>query len=58
MTPRVIGCFELRNPEISDPAKRIIPGHGGGIRAESEGPGKGARFRFTLPGAGDASNGR
>ena len=30
--------------------KRIIEAHGGKIRAESEGPGKGTTFRFTLPG--------
>ena len=30
--------------------RRIIEGHGGKIRAESEGEGKGTVFRFTLPG--------
>jgi len=34
--------------------RKIIEGHGGKIRAESEGEGKGTVFRFTLPGAGDA----
>jgi signal transduction histidine kinase len=29
--------------------KRIIEAHGGTIRAESEGPGKGTTIRFTLP---------
>ena len=29
--------------------------HGGRIRAESAGPGQGARFTFTLPAAGDAA---
>ncbi|NLG15890.1 MAG: PAS domain-containing protein [Fibrobacter sp.] len=30
-------------------AKRIVEHHGGWIRAESEGPGKGTTFYFTLP---------
>jgi PAS domain S-box-containing protein len=30
--------------------RRIIEVHGGKIRAESEGPGKGTTFKFTLPG--------
>jgi PAS domain S-box-containing protein len=30
--------------------RRIIEVHGGKIRAESEGPGKGTMFKFTLPG--------
>jgi len=29
--------------------KRIIEAHGGNVRAESAGPGKGTTFRFTLP---------
>ena len=30
-------------------AKGIVEAHGGKIRAESEGPGKGTTFSFTLP---------
>ena len=36
--------------------KRIIEVHGGKIRAESEGPGKGTTFLFTLPVAGNTSD--
>ena len=34
-------------------AKGLVEAHGGRIRAESGGPGLGARFTFTLPTAGD-----
>jgi DNA-binding response OmpR family regulator/signal transduction histidine kinase len=34
-------------------SKGIVEAHGGRIRAESAGPGLGARFTFTLPAAGD-----
>ena len=37
--------------------KGIVEAHGGRIWAESEGPGMGARFTFTLPAAGDAGSG-
>jgi two-component system CheB/CheR fusion protein len=30
-------------------AKQLIEGHGGTIRAESDGPGKGSRFVVELP---------
>lgn len=36
-------------------SRRIIEGHGGQIRAESEGPGQGSRFAFTLRVAGAAA---
>ena len=34
--------------------KGLVEAHGGRIRAESAGPGQGARFTFTLPMAGEA----
>ena len=34
--------------------KGLVEAHGGRIRAESGGPGQGARFTFTVPVAGDA----
>ncbi len=33
--------------------KGLVEAHGGRIRAESAGPGQGARFTFTVPAAGD-----
>ncbi len=36
-------------------SKGLVEAHGGRIRAESAGPGLGARFTFTLPAAGDAA---
>jgi PAS domain S-box-containing protein len=53
--PKVFGLFERFNPEIPGTGiglatvKRIIEAHGGKIRVESEGPGKGTTFFFTLP---------
>ena len=38
--------------------KGIVEAHGGRIWAESDGPGLGARFRFTLPVAGEAQPAR
>ena len=35
--------------------KGLVEAHGERIRAESAGPGQGARFTFTLPAAGDAA---
>ena len=37
--------------------KGLVEAHGGRIRAESGGPGEGARFTFTLPVAGDTGQG-
>ena len=37
--------------------KGLVEAHGGRIRAESAGPGRGARFTFTLPMAGQAGAG-
>ena len=37
--------------------KGIVEAHGGRIRAESEGPGLGTRFTFTIPAAHEAANG-
>ena len=36
--------------------KGIVEAHGGRIRAESDGPGLGARFTFTLPAVGETRN--
>ena len=36
--------------------KGLVEAHGGRIRAESAGPGQGARFIFTLPAAGDSTD--
>ncbi|MCZ0935076.1 MAG: response regulator [Gemmatimonadetes bacterium] len=35
--------------------KGLVEAHGGRIRAESDGPGRGARFMFTLPVAGETT---
>ena len=37
--------------------KGIVEAHGGRIRAESDGPGLGARFTFTLPTVGETGSG-
>jgi PAS domain S-box-containing protein len=53
----VFGLYERFHPEVPGTGiglatvKRIIEAHGGKIRVESEGVGKGTTFRFTLPGA-------
>ncbi|MDD1693477.1 MAG: response regulator [Methanoregula sp.] len=57
---RIFNLFEKLNAAIPGTgvglaiAKRIIEAHGGKIWAESEGAGKGAAFRFTLPLAGES----
>ena len=53
---RIFNLFEKLNPSCPGSGvgltivRRIIEVHGGKIWAESEGPGKGTTFRFTLPG--------
>lgn len=53
---RLFGLFEKLDPESEGTGiglavvRRIVEVHGGRIWAESEGPGKGACFRFTLAG--------
>ena len=37
--------------------KGIVEAHGGRISAESDGPGLGTRFTFTIPAVGEAANG-
>ncbi len=52
---RVFGLFDRLNPKIEGTGiglaivKRIIELHGGNIWAESDGPGKGSVFYFTVP---------
>ena len=61
--PRLFGKFSRREERDASGdtglglaiCKGIVEAHGGRIRAESEGPGLGARFVFSLPLAGDAA---
>ena len=56
---RVFGMFERLDSRAEGAGlglalvRRVVESHGGRIWAESEGPGTGATFRFTLAGATD-----
>jgi len=55
--PKLFGLFEKLDPDTDGTGvglalvKRIIDVHGGRIWIDSEGLGRGASARFTLPGA-------
>ncbi len=62
--PRLFRKYTGRGDEDAGPGLRgsglglaickgLVEAHGGRIRAESAGPGQGARFTFTIPAAGD-----
>lgn len=52
---RIFTMFERLDPGVDGTGiglaivKRVVEVHGGNIRVESEGPGKGSTFKFTLP---------
>lgn len=52
---RIFGLFNKLNAETAGTgaglamAKKIVEHHGGWIKAESEGPGRGAKISFTIP---------
>ena len=61
---KVFGLFERLNPSSEGTglglalARRIVEAHGGRIWVESEGPGRGACFCFTLPGVEEPQHNR
>ncbi len=60
---KVFGLFERLDPSTEGTgiglalARRIVEMHGGNIWVESEGPGRGSVFCFTLPGQGAGEDG-
>ncbi|MCP4657650.1 MAG: GHKL domain-containing protein, partial [bacterium] len=60
---KIFGLFERLNPDAESTGvglalvKRIVELHGGRVWVDSEGPGRGSRFCFTLPRGGGAGGG-
>ena len=58
---KIFGLFEQLDPSHEGTGvgltlvRRIVESHGGRVRVESEGVGRGATFRFTLPAPSDSS---